>query len=491
MLGSLRVIALLALLALAGLAAAGGWWVQGKASDRAYFFPQNNNYSIGQGYLNAVWFRHRADMMPVIYGNDPSQLRSNPKVAEFAQDTMRYFEKLPILRANIYTVKGALLMSVNATNDGVLPDSPPSPAPIYIQRHIGDTAISHHSTEYQGEGNPRHLMIQTMVPMVVEPGGRPEVVLELLTDITELDREFNWLSHATMYGGGGLLLVVLIGFVWGSRKAENIIATQHEANQELLAAVATAQAENQNKSQFLANVSHELRTPLNAIIGFSNIIKNEVMPHVADQKYHNYINDIHASGVHLLSLINDILDFSKAEAGKLELEIEEVNANRVIQNCLRLVSTRAEESQLKLLDNLPKEQFILVNDGKKFKQIMLNLLSNAVKFTPTGGQVSVTAWRNLTNDSISFEVQDTGIGIAPKDISRAMTPFGQIDNSLKRKYDGTGLGLPLTKKFVELMGGTFMIESQVGVGTKIIFTLPCQSPAEKPAQVDMTASPSA
>src|SRR5690606_30090855 len=156
------------------------------------------------------------------------------------------------------------------------------------------------------------------------------------------------------------------------------------------------------------------------------------------------------SGVHLLSLINDILDYSKAEAGKLEMEVSEVNATKLVQNCMRLVSPRAESGKVTLSEELPKEALIMLTDSKKFKQILLNLLSNAVKFTPAGGQVSVTAWKNATDDTFSFEVKDTGIGIAPKDISRAMSPFGQVDSALSRKYEGTGLGLPLTKKFVEL-----------------------------------------
>jgi two-component system cell cycle sensor histidine kinase PleC len=237
-------------------------------------------------------------------------------------------------------------------------------------------------------------------------------------------------------------------------------------------AAEVAQAENRDKSQFLANISHELRTPLNAIIGFSEIIKMEVMPKVEDKKYHEYVNDINTSGVHLLSLINDILDFSKAEAGKLALEVSEVNATKMVQNSMRLVSPRAESANVKLVEQLPKEQIIIITDGKKFKQVLLNLLSNAVKFTPSGGQVSVTCWHNITEDTYTFEVADTGIGIAPKDISRAMSPFGQVDNTLKRKYEGTGLGLPLTKKFVELMGGKFNIESELNKGTKVIFTLP-------------------
>ncbi|NBO18927.1 MAG: ATP-binding protein, partial [Proteobacteria bacterium] len=119
-----------------------------------------------------------------------------------------------------------------------------------------------------------------------------------------------------------------------------------------------------------------------------------------------------------------------------------------------------------------KDHIVMTVDSKKLKQILLNLLSNAVKFTPAGGQVSVTAWETMSDETVTFEVADTGIGIAPKDISRAMSPFGQVDNTLKRKYEGTGLGLPLTKKFVEIMGGKFNIESELEKGTKIIFTLP-------------------
>jgi two-component system cell cycle sensor histidine kinase PleC len=179
--------------------------------------------------------------------------------------------------------------------------------------------------------------------------------------------------------------------------------------------------------------------------------------------------------VHLLSLINDILDYSKAEADKLELEISEVDTTKTVRNCMRLVSPRAEGAQVQLGEEIPREHFILKTDAKKLKQVMLNLLSNAVKFTPAGGSVTVTMWQNVVDGGLSIEVKDTGIGIAPKDISRAMAPFGQVDNTLSRKYEGTGLGLPLTRKFVEIMGGTFSIASEVGKGTTITITLPKES----------------
>jgi two-component system cell cycle sensor histidine kinase PleC len=176
--------------------------------------------------------------------------------------------------------------------------------------------------------------------------------------------------------------------------------------------------------------------------------------------------------VHLLSLINDILDYSKAEAGKLEFAIEEVDINKLILSSMRLVSPRAEEAQVLLVDEIPKDHIILKTDPKKFKQVMLNLLSNAVKFTPAGGQVKVAMWTSAIDNTVSIEVRDSGIGIAPKDIARALAPFGQVDSALSRKYEGTGLGLPLTKKFVEIMGGSFNLTSEEGVGTTVTFVLP-------------------
>ncbi|MBY0407298.1 MAG: HAMP domain-containing histidine kinase, partial [Rickettsiales bacterium] len=297
-------------------------------------------------------------------------------------------------------------------------------------------------------------------------------MVEILFDITATyDRMLMFQIVATC-----AIIFVFVTFLLilsiTSRKAEAIISKQHEKNMELEKAAASAQAENADKSQFLANISHELRTPLNAIIGFSEIIKTELLPSLTERKYDQYVSDIHTSGVHLLSLINDILDFSKAEAGKLSLEVSEVDVTKMVQNSMRLVSPRAEAAGVGLVDNLPKDHIVMIIDGKKFKQVLLNLLSNAVKFTPSGGNVTVAAWQTMGEDTVTFEVVDTGIGIAPKDISRAMSPFGQVDNTLKRKYEGTGLGLPLTKKFVEIMGGKFNIESELNKGTRITITLP-------------------
>ncbi|MCB0307710.1 MAG: sensor histidine kinase, partial [Calditrichaeota bacterium] len=168
---------------------------------------------------------------------------------------------------------------------------------------------------------------------------------------------------------------------------------------ELAAQAAAAEAENENKSQFLASISHELRTPLNAIIGFSEIIRNETMGPLQNDQYKDYIRDIHNSGVHLLSLINDILDYSKAEAGKLDLILEEVDITKLIHASMRLITPRAEIARVQLSTEVPSEHYVLTTDGKKVKQILLNLLSNSVKFTPEGGTVKVTLWQNVVENS--------------------------------------------------------------------------------------------
>ncbi len=236
-----------------------------------------------------------------------------------------------------------------------------------------------------------------------------------------------------------------------------------------------AEEANQSKSDFLANMSHELRTPLNAINGFSDIMKKEMFGPLGDPRYTEYVNDILFSGQHLLSLINDILDMSKIEAGKMTLNHEIMQMDDMIQQVLRIVRGRAEDNRLKLIyevGELPE----IEADPRAVKQILINLITNAIKFTPEGGAVSVEVTPNSAG--LIVKISDTGIGIAKEDIERLAKPFEQIDSQHSRKHEGTGLGLALSRSFVELHGGNFRIESEVGQGTSVIFTLP-NKPQEK------------
>ncbi|HUN67906.1 MAG TPA: ATP-binding protein [Burkholderiales bacterium] len=226
---------------------------------------------------------------------------------------------------------------------------------------------------------------------------------------------------------------------------------------------------NQHKSDFLANMSHELRTPLNAIIGFSEVLVEKMFGEVNDKQL-DYLKDIHSSGKHLLSLINDILDLSKIEAGRMELDISEFDLRSALENAMTLVRERAQRHGISLSLEVDRSLAMLQGDERKFKQILLNLLSNAVKFTPEGGKVRVAARPGV--DAVEIAVSDTGVGIAVEDQKVVFEEFRQVGRDYTRKAEGTGLGLALTKRFVELHGGTIRLESAPGKGSTFTFTIP-------------------
>ncbi|MBL4615721.1 MAG: hypothetical protein JKY27_12715 [Magnetovibrio sp.] len=240
---------------------------------------------------------------------------------------------------------------------------------------------------------------------------------------------------------------------------------------KLKGSIKQAEAANRAKSEFLANMSHELRTPMNAIIGFSSSIQEETFGPLENKKYKEYIDDIHASGIHLLDLINDILDLSKVESSALDLFIEPIDIDAVTKTVLRLTRPHAQQKNITLESQMNGLAQKFCGDKRRIKQILLNLLSNAIKFTNPGGSVKLDG--SVTQDkSLILIVSDTGIGMDADELEIAVTPFGQVDSSLTRKYDGTGLGLPLTKALVELHGGHMNIDSLKGYGTTINIRFP-------------------
>jgi signal transduction histidine kinase len=229
------------------------------------------------------------------------------------------------------------------------------------------------------------------------------------------------------------------------------------------------EAANRHKSEFLANVSHELRTPLNAIIGFSEVLQEKFFGEL-NEKQAEYTDDILSSGRHLLSLINDILDLSKIEAGRMELEVTTFYLPDAIENALLLIRERASRHGIKLDRVIDDRLGDFTGDERKIKQILVNLLSNAVKFTPEGGQIKVEA--RLGDSAMIISVTDTGIGIAKEDQEAVFEEFRQVGSNYAQKREGTGLGLSLTRRFVELHGGKIWVESEPGKGSTFTFTLP-------------------
>jgi signal transduction histidine kinase/putative methionine-R-sulfoxide reductase with GAF domain len=229
------------------------------------------------------------------------------------------------------------------------------------------------------------------------------------------------------------------------------------------------EAANRHKSEFLANMSHELRTPLNAIIGFSEVLQERMFGEL-NEKQAEYTDDILSSGRHLLSLINEILDLSKVEAGRMELEVATFDLPLAIDNARTFVRERAVKHGINLDVTVDERLGDFVGDERKIKQILLNLLSNAVKFTPEGGRIGINA--RQTDGAVEISVSDTGIGIAPEDQAKIFEEFRQVGGDYAHKKEGTGLGLTLAKKFVELHGGRIWVESEVGTGSTFTFTLP-------------------
>lgn len=237
-------------------------------------------------------------------------------------------------------------------------------------------------------------------------------------------------------------------------------------------ALGKAEAATEAKSKFLASMSHELRTPLNAIIGFADAIKSEIAGPMHPAEYGEYIDIILSSGNHLLGLINDVLDLSKIDAGKVELSREEVSLSALVEECLELIGHRAREAGVDLVHvDTSSNKGVINADARRLKQVFLNLLSNAIKFTPESGRVTASV-HSGDGGCLCVSVSDTGVGIAPDDIPTVLSEYGQVEHGLNHVGEGTGLGLPITKKLVELHGGKLTLESELGQGTTVNVCLP-------------------
>ena len=481
MLSSIRYIAIVCLvLVLVGAVALGSYFRHIKAAELTEMLLAEHQAVVAT-YTDTIWQEF----------STPKTTSAETAAADFANASKRFFANFGWEKIAITSPDGSRAY-FNSNSFSV--QNQDLTSPIVVDRSSateGRASVHVLDSVYVNDGirrlNPPKMMIVSVIPIFPTTTTNdlrtaclngtsstpcsPLAITEIYTDITPRWEAMRFQQElftgliicSFLLLGGGLLIT--------SKRAETIIAKQHELNLELTAAAARAEAQIRDKSQFLASVSHELRTPLNAIIGFSEIIKTEAKDQL-QKVYHDYIEDIYASGKHLLSLINDILDYSKAEAGKLQIEWAETDVTKVIRNSLRMVMPRAENAQITLVEDVPTHHIVITTDAKKLKQVLLNLLSNAVKFTPPGGEVRCQIWEDVVKQGIVIQVRDTGIGIAPKDISRVMTPFGQVDSALSRKYEGTGLGLPLAKAFLESMGGEFAIDSELNAGTVVTLTIP-------------------
>ncbi|MFQ5773133.1 MAG: ATP-binding protein [Kiloniellaceae bacterium] len=290
----------------------------------------------------------------------------------------------------------------------------------------------------------------------------PVLLVTGLDDIDSIERAFE--AGATTFLTKPINLSLL-----GHQLKYMLRASRMEL--ELRESMRMAQEASVAKSQFLANMSHELRTPLNAILGFSEIMHREQLGPIGTPRYRTYAQDINKSATHLLQIINDILDISKIESGKFEVHDDVFSLQQILDSVTRLMRPRAGEAAVSLNMEVDPDLPVLRSDELRLKQVLLNLVSNAVKFTPPGGQVAVRA--NIAeNGDLIVAVADTGIGIPASEIRRVLSIFEQVDGGLNRKYEGTGLGLPLAKLITERLGGHLVLESEFGKGTRVTLVFP-------------------
>lgn len=462
----------------------------------------DNGKRIAQLYQTQIWNEY-PNIASKVNNETAIKLIADEEFIEFARKTIKFFEAINLEKVNFYNNDKASFLSTNDKDikiirktidaeeneltfynkiDNIFLKSNKSinlvnkalKSPNSEGNILSDIApVARVKTNSEGVGELRNL-IRVYIPLISNKNGaiKAEGVIELYFDANKQWQKIEKLEQRVMLAAIIIFSLFLMIIMYSTHHAQKIINKQQEANIELSAAKQRAENESSEKSEFLANISHELRTPLNAIIGFSEIMITESMGKIGNSQYKDYINDINNSGKHLLSVINDILDFSKAQAEKLKIDTVEVDLTKVSTSSMRFVKPRADEAKVNLVTDVPNDRIIIVADAKRLKQALLNLLSNSVKFTPAGGSVTLSIKFSKNKKLVKLLVEDTGIGIAEEDIPKALSSFGQVDNKHSRKYEGTGLGLPLTKKLVELMKGRFDITSKPGKGTKVTLTFP-------------------
>ena len=410
----------------------------------------------------------------------PDQLGQRPEVAALNERIARSVRGTPVVKVKIYATSGLTVYSSDPKQIGEDKSANPGIQAALAGRIASDVTFRNKFDAFDGVIVDRDL-VSSYIPVYRDGESRPYGIFEIYADVTALKGE---ISAAFLAGIG--LLVIGLGVLYGLLLFTVVTGTRallekHRENLKLAASAARAESASRAKSEFLATMSHELRTPLNAIIGFSEIIERESFGPVGSDRYRSYAGDIRSSGTHLLEIINDVLDLAKAESGAMRMQPDEVELAPLLEAAAQMMRLQAERARIELVVEATGALPPVRADAQRLKQIVVNLLSNAIKFSPNGGRVALAAALEPRHDQVTIEVSDTGIGIAPDDIPIALAPFGQVESALNRRFEGTGLGLPLCKKFAELMGGSLRLESQPDVGTRVTVSLPAANGARQPA----------
>jgi two-component system cell cycle sensor histidine kinase PleC len=384
----------------------------------------------------------------------------------------RYLAGTPILKLKIYGTTGLVAYSTDPKDVG----QDYSTNDLFIAAFGGSSVVRElFREEFMAWSGPRKDLWLLAGYMPIRSGydqGPIVGVIEIYRDITSLHGALNAASVETglvIAAAFVLLFVLLLTIVWNADKRAR---ADNDANLALARSKAKAEAAAREKTQFIASISHELRTPLNAIIGFAEILEKEVSGPLGHPSYKEYVQDIGKSGQHLLGIINEVLDLVKVEGGTLTINREWVDPLAQAEGVARMLAPVAAQYDNQLVVEAINDLRPIETDAAKLRQILVNIATNGLKFTPKGGRVRIRVGQDRATGSVLIRVIDNGIGMSPEDIAVAEAPFGQIQNVHTRTRKGTGLGITLSRRFTEVLGGTFDIESTLDVGTAVTITLP-------------------
>lgn len=475
----------------------GGYFRVVASRDLLEGMNKKNSITLTQFFIKNVWI-HNHNLMKKLSSQNVTSWQNNPEFKNFANEANRYANDMPIISFRLYTPKGEKFLSNNDEEISLRPHRWFSPG--VLSERIFSSVANDNGLAAAMAGAvhtriiPRALIknadgslkkaavIETFIPIIsITNDDAPptvEAIVEIFTDTTD---SWNYLFYFQVIGTLGVVFIFSLLYsvlFYSSAQAQRIIHNQDDANKALNEAKQRAEAENSKKLQFLANINHELRTPLNAIIGFSALVLDEVEGPIKNAHYKDYIRDINTSGTQLLHMINNMLEYVKAESGDLKIELRDTDIGKLLTSTLNTITTEAEKASLQLKLALPKQKLSASIDPKYTKQALKSLLSNALKFTPAGGTITLSSWIDSQTTRLVIEVKDTGIGMAHENIAKALSQFGQIDDKLNRRYEGAGVGLSLTRKLTELMGGTLEIISAEGTGTAVRMLFPSTHPQQ-------------
>ncbi len=445
------------------------YWSLGELEKMA----EQNNVNVAQVLSNVLWGRS-GPLMEQLATADRGTLKDHPGVAQLRADIMTFIEDAPIYRVKIFDRDGDIIFSTDTNQIGRNVRDRPGFATAITGTVKNELARRNTFSLTESVTVDRDLM-SSYIPIYRNgPGSEIIGVFEVYDDVTLALRDINRGIALQVV----LVLLTTLGvyvvLILAVRRGDQMLRTEHARSLELVHTVARAEAASKAKSQFLANMSHELRTPLNSVIGFAEILSSEGFGPLGDKRYLSYAKEIGDGGRNLLTIINNTLDLSKIELGTAEVTLRPVDPVAVVRGAVQQLDREIQDSGVSISIEIDSRAPSMQSDETKLKQILLNVISNGLKFTPAGGRVTIKVIGSSDNRTVRFEIIDTGIGIARDDLPIALAPFGQVDSALNRRYQGAGLGLPLAKGLVELLGGMLEIDGTPGSGTTVVFTLPAR-----------------